>query len=95
MKFKCPDCAHKFTLAEIKEQLTDDDLRALWAARNSALRRNPSGGRSGGRPRATERCPCGRYSLHSAQLLRHVCQAPPPNDPPTEPTAKPTRKKAV
>lgn len=74
---KCPDCDHVFTVQELRRRLTDDEMHSLKASYASTKRTRKVGGHGGGRPRATERCPCGKYSARTASLRRHVCEAPP------------------
>jgi len=38
-----------------------------------ALRNTKSGGRNGGRPRAVNRCPCGKYTASLAAKRGHKC----------------------
>jgi hypothetical protein len=41
MEQRCPHC---------NKNISDDELKSLWASRSSSMRENPSGGRNGGRP---------------------------------------------
>lgn len=56
-----------------------DEIKQTPAAALARLRWEKTGddphevGKLGGRPRKAERCPCGKYTAHSAKLLRHRC----------------------
>jgi hypothetical protein len=60
----CPHCHKRIQDALIKAE----------AARLSSAMRETFGAGSG-RPRATERCPCGAMTKKRALLRNHVCEA--------------------
>jgi len=39
----------------------------------AALRKTKSGGRNGGPPKSSDRCPCGKFTRTRAAQRRHVC----------------------
>ncbi len=55
-----PHCGKKLTATEIK---------SLWGAYSASRRVT----RSGGRPRHTDRCPCGLMTARRAAARRHKC----------------------
>ena len=65
MMGRMPNCPH------CDEELTPSQVGALYAA----LRKTKAGGHKGGRPRITERCPCGKYSVALAAKRNHQCKA--------------------
>jgi hypothetical protein len=48
----------------------DNVLKSEWARRNNARRIKPKGGR----PKSADRCPCRKYTIHTAQVRRHKCE---------------------
>jgi len=56
---------------EAELELTPAEVGALY----SALRKTKAGGHKGGRPREAERCPCGKFTVHTAAVKRHKCKA--------------------
>lgn len=60
----CPHCSKPIPARLIRSE----------AGRLSAAARETH---AGGRPRAEDRCPCGKYSKHTAELRRHVCALDP------------------
>ncbi len=60
-------------LARISEEL----LRSELGRRNAAKRTTYGAGT--GRPRSTDRCPCGRYTVTTAGKRNHRCSPLPPS----------------
>ncbi len=63
---ECPHCRHPLTEVEIK---------TAWASLTQSKRITKTGGRNGGRPPEKDRCPCGLYSVKTAEARRHKCEA--------------------
>lgn len=61
----CPHCSHTLTEAEIK---------TAWASLTQSKRVTKTGGHNGGRPLKTDRCPCGRFTVHTARTRHHRCE---------------------
>jgi hypothetical protein len=52
----------------------EDRLKSAYFRSISKMRRNPSGGRNGGRPRTAARCLCGMYTQAGlARRPNHAC----------------------
>lgn len=51
----------------------DNILASEMGRRNAAKRKNPSGGRNGGRPKSEDRCPCGASTLTRARARSFDC----------------------
>jgi len=49
----------------------DDVLASEHGRRNNLKRKTKGAGK--GRPRSEDRCACGQFTKHTAQLRRHVC----------------------
>jgi hypothetical protein len=58
----CPHC---------KKKIKDALIKAEAARLSSAMQENFGAGT--GRPRSTERCPCGAMTLQHAAARKHVC----------------------
>jgi hypothetical protein len=54
-------------------QAPTPELLAEAGRRSAALRETRSGGRNGGRPPSTNRCPCGAMTADRAAKRKHVC----------------------
>lgn len=52
-------------------------LAADYEARVAQARRNSAYGASGGRPKAANRCPCGKFTAIYAARRKHRCEAKP------------------
>lgn len=52
----------------------EDRLKSAYFRSISKMRRNPSGGRNGGRPKTAPRCLCGKYTQAGlARRPNHKC----------------------
>lgn len=54
--------------------LNYDELKTLWGRATSGRRKTHGAGT--GRPRSTERCPCGVMTKKRAELRGHKCKRP-------------------
>lgn len=56
--------------------IPDDLIIQEAGRRRAAMRQTYSGGRNGGRPPVTKRCPCGAMTKQRAKLRNHLCEVP-------------------